>query len=379
MPFQGVSVLGRRKAFVAAAREEGANVRALCRWYGISPTTGYKWLGRAAEGPAGLRDRSRRPHCSPGRTAADVEAAVVAIRREHPCWGGRKIHHVLRRRGLAPVPHANTITDILHRHGLIDPRESAKRQPFQRFERAAPNELWQMDFKGHFAVGAGRCHALTVIDDHSRFAVALVACPDERRRSVQPALAEAFRRYGLPEGILVDNGPPWGTAFDHRHTRLTAWLMQLGVAPHHCRPYRPQTRGKNERFNGTLQAEVIACHRFTDLQQVQSRFDAWRHLYNHERPHQAIADQPPASRFREAPRRFPVTLPPITYGADCLVRRVQQDGRISLENRNLFVSRAFAGKPVGLRPTDRDGVFELLFCDFRVGTLDLGQTWQTNT
>ncbi len=137
---------------------------------------------------------------------AAVEEAVVALRRAHPCWGGRKIHHVLRRRGLCPLPHANTITDILHRHGLITEEASAQRRPYQRFERAAPNELWQMDFKGHFAMAAGRCHPLTVLDDHSRYDVTLVACANERRNSVQPALSGTFERYGMPREMLIDNG-----------------------------------------------------------------------------------------------------------------------------------------------------------------------------
>jgi transposase InsO family protein len=320
---------------------------------------------------AGLEDLPRRPHTSPRTTPAAVEQAVVALRREHPCWGGRKIHHVLRRRGVTPLPHANTITGILHRHGLIGEDQSSQRRPFQRFERAAANELWQIDFKGHFAVGAGRCHPLTVIDDHSRFAVVLVACADERRDSVQPALCEAFRAYGLPEAMLMDNGPPWGTDGRNRHTRLTAWLMRLGIAPCHGRPFHPQTRGKNERFNGTLKREVIARQRFDDLAAVQRRFDTWRHIYNHERPHQAIGDEPPASRFCKADRPFPKQLPPIVYNSDCLVRRVQNDGRIGFMNRSIFVSNAFAGQSIGLRPSQRDGVFDILFCGFRVGRLDL--------
>jgi transposase InsO family protein len=301
----------------------------------------------------------------------EVVEAVVAVRREHPCWGGRKIHHVLRRAGVRPLPHANTITDILRRHGLIAEEESAKRRPFVRFEKATPNELWQMDFKGHFAMAAGRCHPLTVVDDHSRFAVALVACPDERRKSVQPALRATFERYGMPEGILVDNGPPWGKDFEHRHTKLTAWLMRLGIAPRHGRPYHPQTRGKNERFNGTLAREAIEGRSFADLIEVQARFDAWVWVYNHERPHQGIGDEPPASRFRASPRAFPAELPAIEYDRHCLVRRVQKDGRISLANRNVFVSNAFAGDPVGLIPIERDGVFDVMYCSFVVGRIDL--------
>lgn len=360
----------QRAKFVAAAMEEGANVRSLCRDYGVSPTTAYKWLERVSSG-AGLAERSRRPHRSPQRTPAAVEAMVVELRQAHPCWGGRKIHHVLRRRGVAPLPHANTITGILHRHGLISAAASAQRRAFRRFERDAPNELWQIDFKGHFPVGGGRCHPLTVIDDHSRFAVALVACADEGRKGVQRALSATFECYGLPEAMLMDNGPPWGTDGRHRHTKLTAWLMRLGIAPCHGRPFHPQTRGKNERFNGTLKREVIAGRRFDDLAAVQRSFDVWRHIYNHERPHQAIGDAPPETRFHESTRRFLKELPEIVYAPDCLVRRVQSDGRISFMNRPIFVSNAFAGHPVGLRPSPRDGVFDILFCGFRVGHLDL--------
>lgn len=374
MPFRGLSVMEQRHRFVEAAIREDANVRELCRLFGISPTSGYKWLRRYREaGEAGLGERSRRPQRSPSRAAAAVEQAVVAVRQAHPRWGGRKIHHVLRAQGLEPAPHRSTVTRILHRHGLIAPEDTARRRPWQRFERAVPNELWQMDFKGHFPVGAGRCHPLTVIDDHSRFLVALSACPDERRASVQPALVESFRRHGLPEAFLVDNGPPWGKDAEHRHTRLTAWLMQLGVAVHHGRPYHPQTRGKNERLNGTLTREVIDGNDFIDLSALQARFDDWIEVYNHQRPHEAIGDRPPASRFRRSPRDYPEQLPPIAYPDDCLVRRVDSQGRISLASRSHFLSGAFAGQPVGLRPTGRDGVYDVLFCTFTVATLDLNQ------
>jgi transposase InsO family protein len=359
----------QREAFLSAAGVEGANVRAACRGFGISPTTGYKWLGRAAGGD--IAERSRRPRHSPRATPAELEAAVLRVRSAHPTWGGRKIHHALRLEGVR-APQPNTITGILHRHGLIAAEESAKRRAYQRFEKAAPNELWQMDFKGHFALsGGGRCHPLTVVDDHSRYGVVLAACADERRSSVVPALTSAFRRYGLPDRMLMDNGPPWGKDFEHRHTRLTAWLMRLGIEPIHGRPFHPQTQGKNERFNGTLKREVIAGVEFADLAAVQRRFDAWLPLYNHERPHQGIGDVPPGSRYRKAMRRLPEQLPAIVYDADCVVRRVSEGGHISLGNRQLFISFAFVGHPVGLRPTNRDGLFEVWFCRFRVGTLDL--------
>ncbi len=147
--------------------------------------------------------------------------------------------------------------------------------------------------------------------------------------------------------------------------------MRLGIKPTHGRPYHPQTRGKNERFNGTLAREGIGERHFRNLAEAQRRFDTWRHIYNYERPHQGIGDEPPASRFRSSTRRFPAKLPPIVYGPDCLVRRVQDDGRISWSGRNIFISNAFAGDPIGLRPTNRDGVFEVLYCSFVVSRLDL--------
>jgi transposase InsO family protein len=365
-------MMEQRLRFVEAASAEGANRRALCEAFAISPTTGYKWLERyKVSGADGLRDGSRRPHHSPDRTPANLEAAVVEVRKAHPFWGGRKIHHVLRRRGLETVPHKSTVTDILHRHGLISEEASLKHRPFKRFEKETPNELWQMDFKGHFAVGSGRCHPLTVVDDHSRFAVALEACPDERRKTVETPLIQAFEQYGLPGGILIDNGPPWGKDFEHRHTKLTAWLMQLGIEPIHGRPYHPQTRGKNERFNGTLLTEVIAGEEFDDLAAVQDRFDAWCRIYNHERPHEGIGDLVPADRYRPSSRAMPRSLPEIVYDQSCFVRKVTRDGRISFMNRQLFVSNAFAGKPIGLKPTDCDGVFTVMFCSYRVAALDL--------
>ncbi len=269
MPFRGVSLMDQRAAFVAAGSVEKANLRELFRAYGISPTTGYKWLDRA-RGTTDLADRSRRPHRSPRRTAAELEAAVVAVRLEHPRWGGRKIHHFLKLEGVVAPPHANTVTGILRRHGLIDPTEALGHRAFQRFEHDAPNRLWQMDFKGHFPLAGLRCHPLTVVDDHSRYAVVLAAFTDERRHGVQSALEAAFRTYGLPERMLMDNGPPWGTDSEHRHTRLTAWLMRLGIGPVHGRPYHPQTQGKNERFNRTLKAELIANRRYVELAAVQA-------------------------------------------------------------------------------------------------------------
>jgi transposase InsO family protein len=217
MPWSEKSIMSQRCEFVMLFDQNGVNRRELCRRFGISPTIGYRLLARyRAEGKTGLADRSRRPQRSPARTAAEMEASVLAVRDEHPAWGGRKIRRRLQDLGRQTVPSASTITAVLHRNGRIDAAVSAQHRPFERFERAAPNELWQMDYKGHFATAAGRCHPLTVVDDHSRYAVALRACGDEREGTVQAELTAMFRRYGLPERMLMDNGSPWGSDAAHR-------------------------------------------------------------------------------------------------------------------------------------------------------------------
>jgi transposase InsO family protein len=286
MPWVERSVATERLEFVRLAGLEGANRRELCRRFKISPRIGYKWLARfAAEGVAGLTDRSRRPKHSPKRTALPVEAAVLAVREAHPSWGGRKIKAVLAREEGAHLPAASTVTAILRRHGRIARLDSLQRQPCRRFERALPNELWQMDFKGHFALAEGRCHPLTALDDHSRYAVLLAACANEQGVTVQQHLTGAFRQHGLPFAILTDNGSPWGGTWDREAlTPFTAWLVRLGIEVHHGRPYHPQTQGKEERFHRTLELELLHRGGLTDLGRAQAAFDAWKDGYNHDRP-----------------------------------------------------------------------------------------------
>ena len=354
------------------ALAEGSNMRELCRRFGVSPTTGYKWLVRhAAEGRAGLHDRSRRPEHSPGRTPGALEARVLALRDEHPAWGGRKLRRRLLDLGVTGVPGASTITGILRRNGRLDGERSAAHRPFVRFEHAAPNDLWQMDYKGHFATGRERCHPLTVLDDHSRFSVCLEACADERAVTVQERLTATFRRYGLPWRILADNGAPWGDDADSPHTWLTVWLLRLGVAVSHGRPYHPQTQGKAERFHRSLVAELLGHQPFADLADCQRRFDAWRHVYNTERPHQAIDLDVPLARYCPSPRTFPEDLPPIEYDSADIVRRVDAAGKLYFRNRRFRIGRAFRGHDVALGPAIRDGCFNVFFADHLVATIDL--------
>ena len=210
MPWREVSKMEERREFVRLAMQEGANRRELCRRFGIHPQTGYKWLARWGAEAGALADRSRRPHTSPMRTPAALEAQVLAVRDCHPAWGARKIARCLERDGIdSPAP--STVHAILERHGRIVPAPGGA-AAHQRFEKEAPNLLWQMDFKGWIALGdASRCHPLTIVDDHSRYLPCLKASANQQRSTVQGHMETTFRRYGLPDAIFVDNGSPWVT------------------------------------------------------------------------------------------------------------------------------------------------------------------------
>lgn len=366
--------MSQRLEFVVLASLSGLTFSELCRRYEISRKTGYKWLARyKAGGREALQDRSRKPSHSPRRVCAAVAQAVIAL-REQTTWGGRKLRRRLQDLGHTQVPAASTCTEILRRADLL--RKDGPSGPLQRFERPAPNELWQMDHKGDFATQSGRrCHPLTVLDDHSRFNLVLDAAGDQRTASVQAALDRAFRCYGLPEAILCDNGGTWGGLGDGSgHTPLTVWLLRLGVRVLHGRPYHPQTQGKEERFHRTLKAELLSRHTWRDLAHCAVHFQAYRQRYNHERPHDALQGATPASRYRSSVRPMPAHLPDLAYhGME--VRVVREKGVITFRNRTWAIGRAFASLPVGLRPSPQaDGQWEAYFGTSKLGLLDFTST-----
>jgi transposase InsO family protein len=372
MPWKEVCAMDQRIEFVRLAEQEGANRRELCRRFGISPQTGYKWLQRSAAGGDGwAATLSRRPHESPGRVADVLEAAVLRVRDEHPAWGARKILHFLARGGWT-MPAASTVHAILARHDRIT---TPGPQPAKgRFELPAPNLIWQMDFKGRFLLRDGQhwCHPLTVVDDHSRYAICLQACDNEKGSTVQHELSRVFRRYGMPEAFLVDNGPPWGNGPERGWTWLGVWLLKLGVDVIRARPYHPQTRGKNERFHRSLKAEVLSLQNFRHLSDTQKAFDRWRQLYNFERPHQALDFNVPASRYSLSSRAMPERLPRIDYAASDIVRRVgPSKAYISFKGHLWKMPKAFLGEYVALRPLRKDGHFSVHFAAKQIATIDL--------
>lgn len=345
----------------------------LCERFEVSRATGYKWLGRyRALGVEGLVDRRRVPLSSPNRTPAVVEELVVGLRLKHPAWGGRKIHHRLKALGHEQVPAPSTITGILRRHGLL-----AKALPhaggFTSFEADAPNDMWQMDHKGWFMTNEAKCVPFDVLDDHSRFSLVLEACADQQATTVKHLLTGAFHRYGLPKRILCDNGGPWGNTHDGlRWTRLTVWLFDLGITVVHSRPRHPQTMGKDERFHRTMIDEVISKYGVWDsLAQVQTAFNEWQPIYNHERPHESLGYAVPASRYEPSPRSMPTNVIDAQYPSAYMTRAVTPRGRIKIGGKRYRIGQAFGGKRVALQPTNTDSVFDVLYRHETIRTITL--------
>lgn len=363
-----------RLEFVTLARAPRANIRALCRSHGISPKTAYKLLKRFEDfGAEGLKDKSRRPLTSPNRTAPDLEGQVLALHKKYPYWGAGKLRELLPE-GVTR-PHHNTIGAILRRHGcqIVGAIDRSTLAP-SRFEHDAPNVLWQMDFKGHFPLTdgrAGRCHPLTVIDDHSRFLVCLQAFSGETHENVKGALTETFRRYGLPQRITCDNGAPWRVAGHESLSRLEAWMIRLGIGVSHSRPYHPQTQGKDERLHRTLKLELIDRTGFNSLPDCQVGFDGWRYQYNLIRPHGALGQKPPGTRYAASARAFPEALPAIEYNDGDKVITVRKSGQIQVDRRSFWIGEGLAEQPVALRPSEVDGVYNVFFCHRQVGSIDL--------
>jgi transposase InsO family protein len=375
MSWQEESLMSLRKEFVVLAQNQSLPFAELCRRFNISRKTGYKWLSRyQLDVTAPLCNRSRKPLRSPTRTAPRIEAQVIALRHQHPAWGGRKLSRVLKNDGVSNAPAPSTITHILRRNGLLHAPLTGEGGVYQRFEHPLPNHLWQMDFKGHFITDKGRCDPLTVLDDHSRFNIVLQALNRTTTETVKTKLINAYRCYGLPLRMNMDNGSPWGApgAATHGLTALSVWMIRLGIRVSFSRPYHPQTNGKEERFHRTLKLEVLKGRHFSDLVQVQHHFDQWRGIYNHRRPHEGIGLQTPVERYHPSPRRMPEVLDVIEYSPDDEVVYVKHNGVVNNWRRKLKVSNSLLGLPIAFRPRpDKDGVYDMFFCHQRFGKIDL--------
>jgi len=356
----------QRVRFVVEAGLKTRTFSALCAAYEISRPTGYLWLRRYEEsGVSGIAEQSRKPHASPRRTADALEQRVVEVRQRYPDWGARKLQVVLAREGVE-LPR-NTIHRILLRHGLV--REEDRRTPAtQRFERSQPNELWQMDFKGP----KGWPHPvgpLSVLDDHSRYLIALADNGSTQGAAVREQLAEAFARCGVPEAMLMDHGSPWwSTPAPSGQTRLSVWLMRQGIRLHWSGIRHPQTQGKVERFHGSLQRAWE--RRGIPQQNRQSWLDAYRWEHNHVRPHEALGMRTPATLWRPSVRRYDPDPPRWEYASGAWVLKVDCQGKLEIDGRKWKISRALAGEWVQVvRAEQRRLVF---YCTTLMRELDPG-------
>lgn len=371
MSWKMMDVREQRVSFVVTASRGEKPFSALCQEYGISRPTGYLWQSRfEREGLAGIAERSRRPLSTPDRTPPEIEGQVVVLRRRYPDWGARKLQVLLRQRGTALA--RSTIHRILLRYGLVGERDGHSPAP-QRFERSAPNELWQMDFKGPLQRGDS-VGPLSVLDDHSRYLLVLQRLASTSGELVREHLESAFRSCGLPEAMLMDHGIPWWSAQSPQgFTKLSLWLMKQGIALHWGRIRHPQTQGKVERFHGELQRALE--RRPPGAQGLQAWLDQFRWEHNHLRPHEALGMETPGRRWRPSACRYDPHPPAWEYPPGSRVLKVDSDGKIKLHREHWLISRALAGEPVRLLTIEQRVM--VYYCRTLVRELDLASQRST--
>lgn len=374
MPWRVSGVVEQRKRFVQEYESGLWKLAELCRIYEISRPTGYKWLDRyQQEDEEGLWDRSRAPLRHPNQTPAWIEERIIELRREHPRWGPRKLLGYLEERKKKTAwPATSTIGELLKREGLIIPRKVRRKtppytQPLAQAEKA--NHTWCGDFKGWFRTADGeRIDPLTLSDACSRYLLRCQAVEKANTEQVLGIFEAAFREYGLPWVVRTDNGPPFASRAIAAISRLSLYLMKLGVIPERIQPGHPEQNGRHERMHRTLKAETAsppASHRRAQ----QRAFDRFRREYNEERPHEALQQKTPSSCYAASPRPYPVRVKEPEYDSNLHVRRVQKHGEFNWKHQHVFISEVLAGEAIGLEPFN-DRYFKIYFAAFPLGLFD---------
>jgi|ERR1017187_2161891 transposase InsO family protein len=364
MAWRTVDVQDQRVQFVVLASLQEKPFAALCEEFGISRPTGYLWVSRySASGVSGIAEQGRRPLHSPSRTVSALEQLVVETRQRYPDWGARKLKIVLDRNGVALT--RSTIHRILLRYGMVR-EQDRHQQAVKRFERERPNELWQMDFKGP-KNWPHRIGPLSVLDDHSRYLIALSATGKLDGSLVQAELEQAFERCGVPEAMLMDHGTPWWNwqSFSGR-THLSLWLMRQGIRLHWSGIRHPQTQGKVERFHGSLQRALD--RRAGVGHEPQSWLDAYRREYNEVRPHEALGMLTPANVWQPSPRRYNPRPPSWEYPQGAWTLKVDCQGTVDIAGRRWRIGKTLAGERVHIQPVGQR--FLVFYCATLVRELD---------
>lgn len=374
MPWKETCAMIERENFVLSYLEHELTMAALCREFGISRKTGYKWMKRfIRNGLFGLEDLSRAPYTHFNAVSAEVEKRVVAARRRHPTWGPLKLRAWLQRQDtVTKWPAASTIGDILKRHGLTVPRRRSRKtalysNPFVGCDY--PNAVWSADLKGWFTTGDGtRCDPLTITDNYSRYLLRCQTVTPTNYDAIQPVFEAAFREYGLPVAIRTDNGPPFATTTVGGLSRLSVWWLKLGIIPERIEPGKPAQNGRHERMHRTLKQDTASPPKRTWKQQ-QKAFDKFRQEFNLERPHEAIGQQPPETRYEPSQRPYPLLLPEITYPDDMVVRKIHHQGDLKWKGHQIYLSVTLARELVGLKQTT-DRLWDICFGPIKLAQLD---------
>ncbi len=374
MPWEQTDAMNQRMQFIIDHQKGEDSMAELCRRYGVQRRIGYKWVERfEREGPAGLSDSSPAPLAHPNRTSDEVVARILKLRRDHPLWGAPKIRALLEREEPTRLPPAaSTIGEILRHEGLTRPRKKRRRTPPYNqplAHAAAPNEVVSIDFKGWFRTRDGeRIDPLTAVDNHSRYVLCCQAVDVCDGAHVQAVLATVFREYGLPRSMRSDNGAPFASRAIAGLSRLSVWLLKLGIEVERIPPATPSANGRQERFHLTLQQHTAAPPAANRRAQ-QRAFQRFCREYNEERPHQALGQRTPASVYAPSPRSYPSRLPEVEYPAGYQRRKVGGRGEIYWRGERIFVSEALTGEAVGLEAIE-EGLYRVWFAALELGRFD---------
>ena len=366
MPWERKTVEEQRREFAEAAKES-KNFSALCREFGITRKTGYKWVERY-KGNTDLSDKSRKPFTIANRTPAETEERIVVLRAENPGWGAKKLKEVLERQGYE-IPCVKTVNNILNRYGCISAEESRKHQTFTRFEKEHCNEMWQTDFKGEFRMADNNyCYPLNIFDDHSRFVIKIAPALSTANKVI-PAFRSAFCEYGMPNSVLSDNGAQFA-GFRQGYTRFEKWLMNHDVLPIHGRIKHPQTQGKIERFHRTMQEELLKHTVMENIDDANNKFQLWREKYNNIRPHEALGMKCPAEVYIPSNRAYSDEVSPYEYGGQFHVIKVNSWGYARFDKWQVYLSETMINEHIEFRPNPHGDSFIACYRNFKIAEFD---------
>lgn len=373
LPWNEESVMSQRQRLIEQLLLPNANVSAICTSFKISRKTAYKWLSRYRTGGlSSLDNRSKEPFIQPNKVSSEMEALIVKSHEENPFWGPRKLRdYLLHVKNMSDVPAHTTFSRVLKRHDCQVIKSNKSKPATIRFEREQPNDLWQMDFKGSFMTESKRCYPLTILDDCSRYSIALTACDNETSKVVKDHLTTLFMEFGMPNQINVDNGNPWGSADLTSYTSLQIWLMKQGIKVTHSAPFHPQTNGKDERFHRTLKLEVLHQRSYKS-NEIQEVFDTWKHKYNYERPHEALGGKTPAHVYRVSSKQF--SEKPIVFEyEEGIVKKVNPtNGTFRFKGERFKAGKALGGEYIVIKETDKSDEFTVFFMDNFIKKVKLG-------